>query len=88
VKNKVANPFTECEFDILYAEGISRVGSLLDAAQELGIIEQHGAWLSFDGQLLGQGRQATKSFLEVHPELEATLAEAVHRCGPGKKLAS
>jgi recombination protein RecA len=88
VKNKVANPFTECEFDILYAEGISRMSSLLDAAQELGIIQQRGAWLSFGEQLMGQGRQATKNFLELHPEIEAELAAAIHQCGPNKKLAA
>jgi len=69
VKNKMAPPFREVEFDILYGQGISRSGDVVDMASELGIIEKSGAWFSFNGERIGQGRENAKSFLEQHPEL-------------------
>lgn len=63
VKNKVAPPFTECEFDIMYNEGISKTGSLVDLGVEHGILEKKGAWISYKGDLIGQGREAAKKHL-------------------------
>jgi recombination protein RecA len=69
VKNKVAPPFREVEFDILYGQGISRSGDVVDLASELGIIEKSGAWFSFGSERIGQGRENAKSYLEQHPDL-------------------
>ena len=69
VKNKVAAPFTECEFDIVYNEGVSRSGSLIDLGIEQKILEKRGAWISYNGDLLGQGREAAKAYLRERPEL-------------------
>lgn len=77
VKNKVAPPFTEAEFDILYAEGISWSGSLVDAATNLGLIEKRGSWLSMDGQQLGQGRDAVRDNLKNDPEMQKLLIEKI-----------
>jgi recombination protein RecA len=68
VKNKLAPPFREVEFDILYGQGISRSGDLVDLASELGIIEKSGAWFSFGGERIGQGRENAKTYLEQHPD--------------------
>jgi recombination protein RecA len=68
VKNKLAPPFREVEFDILYGQGISRSGDIVDLASELGIIEKSGAWFSFGSERIGQGRENAKAFLEQHPE--------------------
>ncbi len=77
VKNKVAPPFTEAEFDILYAGGISYEGSVIDAALQRGIVEKRGSWLSFGNEQLGQGQTAAAAFLKEHPETLARLADAV-----------
>lgn len=77
VKNKVAPPFTECEFDIMYDEGISQTGSMLDLGIEHKILEKKGAWISFEGELIGQGRDAAKQTLREKPELAAKITEAV-----------
>lgn len=77
VKNKMAAPFVESEFDILYAEGISRTGAVLDAAIQYGLIDKRGTWLSFDGQQIGQGRDAARDNLKGDPELEKKIADAV-----------
>jgi recombination protein RecA len=69
VKNKLAPPFREVEFDILYGQGISRSGDLVDLASELGIVEKSGAWFSFSGERIGQGRENAKTYFEQHPEL-------------------
>lgn len=69
VKNKVAPPFTECEFDIMYDEGISQASSVLDLGIEHGIFEKKGAWVSYNGNLIGQGREAAKAYLKTNPEL-------------------
>jgi recombination protein RecA len=77
VKNKVAPPFTECEFDILYNEGISRDGSLLDLATELGVVEKKGAWLYFEGAQIAQGRDAAKEELKNQPALYAKIEKTL-----------
>jgi len=69
VKNKVAPPFREVEFDILYGQGISRSGDIVDLGSELGIIEKSGAWFSFGSERIGQGRENAKAYLEQHPEM-------------------
>lgn len=77
VKNKVAPPFTECEFDIMYNEGISSVGSLLDLATEYDIVQKRGSWISYNGSQIAQGRDAAKEALKSNPELYAEIEEKV-----------
>ena len=73
VKNKVAPPFREVEFDILYGQGISREGDLLDLAVENNMIEKSGAWFSYGGERIGQGRENARDFLKLHPEILADV---------------
>jgi recombination protein RecA len=73
VKNKVAAPFREAEVDILYGEGISREGDLIDLGSEQGIVEKSGAWFSFAGERLGQGRDNARVFLKEHPEIRQRI---------------
>lgn len=77
VKNKVAPPFTEAEFDILYSCGISREGSILDAALARGIVEKRGSWLAFDGENLAQGSLGAIEYLKSHPETVEKMVELV-----------
>ncbi|MBI4529845.1 MAG: recombinase RecA [Deltaproteobacteria bacterium] len=77
VKNKLAPPFREAEFDILYGTGISREGELIDLGTETGVLEKSGAWYSFNGERIGQGRESAKEFLRVHPETTRQLAAKV-----------
>jgi recombination protein RecA len=77
VKNKVAPPFTECEFDIMYDEGISHTGSILDLGLEHKILEKKGAWIAYQGELVGQGRDAAKQTLREKPELVEKLTKAI-----------
>jgi len=77
VKNKMAPPFREVEFDILYGQGISRSGDLVDIGSELGIIEKSGAWFSFAGERIGQGRENAKAYLEQHPDAMAKVEAMV-----------
>ncbi len=77
VKNKVAPPFTECEFDIMYNEGISLTGSLIDLGIEQKILEKKGAWISYNGELIGQGREAAKAYLVDHPDVADKIREAI-----------
>ncbi len=77
VKNKVAPPFKEVEFDIMYGAGISREGDLVDLASESGIIEKSGAWFSFKGERIGQGRENAKDYLKEHPEVLAEVERQV-----------
>src|SRR5262244_3373149 len=79
VKNKVAPPFREAEFDVMYGEGISREGDLLDLAVEKRIIEKSGAWFAFAGERLGQGRENAKQFLKENPEVYKTIEDRVRR---------
>ncbi len=69
VKNKMAPPFREIEFDILYGQGISHSGDLLDLASECGVVEKSGSWFSFDGDRIGQGRETARTYLEQHPDI-------------------
>lgn len=77
VKNKVAPPFTECEFDIMYNEGISLTGSLIDLGIEQKILEKKGAWISYNGELIGQGREAAKAYLMEHPDVAEKIRGAI-----------
>jgi len=77
VKNKVAAPFTECEFDIMYAEGISRTGSLIDLGIEHKILEKKGAWIGYEGKLIGQGREASKQYLADHADVAERLTKEI-----------
>jgi len=79
VKNKVAPPFRLAEFDIMFGEGISREGSLLDVAVEEGIVQKAGAWYTYDGDQLGQGREKAKDHLRANPELAMQLQDQVLR---------
>src|ERR687889_479923 len=79
VKNKVAPPFREAEFDVMYREGISREGDLLDLAVEKRIIEKSGAWFAYSGERLGQGRENAKQFLRDNPEVRQTLEDRVRK---------
>jgi recombination protein RecA len=77
VKNKIAPPFTECEFDIMYDEGISASGSIIDLGIEHKILEKKGAWISYQGDLIGQGRDAAKAAVREKPELAGKLTKAI-----------
>ena len=77
VKNKVAPPFRQAEFDIMYSKGISREGSLLDVGVDLDIIDKSGAWFTYEGEHLGQGRDKAKAFLGEHPEIMVEITERV-----------
>jgi recombination protein RecA len=77
VKNKVAPPFRQAEFDIMYGKGISREGSLLDMAVDMGIVKKSGAWFTYEGEQLGQGRENAKSFLTANPEIMVDISEKV-----------
>jgi recombination protein RecA len=79
VKNKVAAPFREAEFDILYGEGISLEGDLLDVGVEQGIVDKSGTWLSFGGERLGQGRDNARIFLKEHTDIRAKLDAALRK---------
>jgi recombination protein RecA len=77
VKNKVAPPFKQCDVDIMFGEGISREGSLIDMATEIDIIQKSGAWYSFEDERLGQGRENAKQFLKEHPEIADEIERRV-----------
>ncbi len=77
VKNKVASPFREAEVDILYGEGFSREGDLLDLGAEQGVVEKSGAWFSFGGERLGQGRENARVFLKEHTDVRGRIESAV-----------
>ena len=77
VKNKVAPPFKEAEFDIMYGEGISRAGDIVDLGADSGIVEKSGAWYSYDGERIGQGRENAKQFLKERPEIAEAIEERV-----------
>ena len=73
VKNKMAPPFREVEFDILYGQGISKAGDIIDLATDLGIVDKSGAWFSYQSERIGQGRENAKTYLEQHPQLMEKL---------------
>jgi recombination protein RecA len=77
VKNKVAPPFAEAEFEILYNHGINKEGNVLDVGLSHGVVEKRGAWLQFNGELIGQGKDAARQALIEKPELSVKIIEAV-----------
>src|SRR5208282_5242859 len=77
VKNKCAPPFRQAEFDIVYGQGISREGSVLDVAVELGFVKKAGAWFTYEGEQMGQGRENVKTFLRENPQTMAEIDERV-----------
>ena len=77
VKNKVAPPFKQVEFDIMYGEGISKIGEMLDLGVKAGLVEKSGSWFSYDSVRIGQGRENAKQFLREHPEMAAKLEAAI-----------
>ncbi|WP_375666625.1 recombinase RecA [Bartonella sp. TT121SHDZB] len=79
VKNKLAPPFKQVEFDIIYGEGISKVGELIDLGVKVGIVEKSGAWFSYNSQRLGQGRENAKQFLREHAEVAAEIEAALRQ---------
>ena len=79
VKNKVAPPFRDAEFDILYGEGISREGDLIDISAERGLVEKSGAWFSFGGERIGQGRENAKQFLRDNPDVGKKLEDEIRK---------
>src|SRR5438477_9084742 len=82
VKNKMAPPFRVVEFDIMYGEGVSKSGELLDLGVAAGVVEKSGAWFSYDGQRIGQGRENAKTFLRTNPQI-ADAVEAKIRSNAG-----
>jgi recombination protein RecA len=79
VKNKVAPPFKQVEFDIMFGEGISKVGELIDLGVKAGMVEKSGAWFSFDSQRLGQGRENAKAFLKANPDMAAKIEATIRQ---------
>jgi recombination protein RecA len=77
VKNKIAPPFREAEFDIMYNEGISKSGDVLDQAVTRDIVEKSGAWFAYGGEKIGQGREAAKTYLQENPKVMAEIAKIV-----------
>ena len=77
VKNKVAPPFKTVDFEILYGEGISKTGELLDLGIKAGLIEKAGSWFSCKGERIGQGRESAKAYLKEHPDLANEIEQAV-----------
>ena len=77
VKNKVAPPFKECEFDMMFGQGIDRVGEVCDLAVDLDIIKKSGAWFSYNGQKIGQGRENAKEYLRSNPDIMKEIEEKV-----------
>jgi recombination protein RecA len=89
VKNKTAPPFKQAEFDIMYGRGISREGSVIDLGVDLGIIKKSGAWFTYEGEQLGQGREKAKEFLASSPELMVEITDKVMRkAGIGENVAA
>ena len=82
VKNKVAPPFREAEFDIMFGEGISKLGEILDLGVKLGIVQKSGAWFNYGDMRLGQGRDNAKQFLKEHPEVAGEIEKIVRAPTP------
>jgi recombination protein RecA len=84
VKNKVAAPFREAEFDIIFNEGVSILGEIIDIGSDKGIIDKAGAWFSYKGERLGQGREGSKQFLRENPEMAKEIRTLIlDSCGAG-----
>ena len=77
VKNKVAPPFKQAEFDIMFGKGISKYGDILDLAADADIIHKSGAWYAYNGEKIGQGRENSKKYLEDHPDIAETVEHAI-----------
>jgi recombination protein RecA len=77
VKNKVAPPFRTVEFDIMYGEGVSKMGELIDLGVKAGIVEKSGSWFSYDSQRIGQGRENAKEFLRANPGMADAIEKAI-----------
>jgi recombination protein RecA len=77
VKNKLASPFKQVEFDIMYGEGVSKMGELIDLGVKAGVVEKSGAWFSYDSQRVGQGRENAKTFLKANPDVAAKIEAAI-----------
>jgi recombination protein RecA len=82
VKNKVAPPFKQVEFDIMYGEGISKTGELIDLGVKAGVVEKSGAWFSYGDERIGQGRENAKQFLRDNPDVAASIEDKI-RAGHG-----
>jgi recombination protein RecA len=83
VKNKVAPPFRQVEFDIMYGSGISRTGEILDLGVKAGLVDKSGAWFSYESQRIGQGRENAKKFLTENPEVQAKIDAAIRANAAG-----
>jgi recombination protein RecA len=79
VKNKLAPPFKQVEFDIMYGEGVSKMGEILDLGVKAGVVEKSGAWFSYDSQRLGQGRENAKAFLKTNPDISTKIETAIRQ---------
>jgi recombination protein RecA len=79
VKNKVAPPFKQIEFDIMYGEGVSKTGELVDLGVKAGIVEKSGSWFSFDSERIGQGRENAKQYLKEHPQVAEKIERAIRQ---------
>jgi recombination protein RecA len=79
VKNKLAPPFKQVEFDIMYGEGVSKTGELLDLGVKAGVVEKSGAWFSYDSQRIGQGRENAKKFLKENTDMAAKIEAAIRQ---------
>ena len=79
VKNKLAPPFKQVEFDIMYGEGVSKTGELVDLGVKANVVEKSGAWFSYDSQRIGQGRENAKQFLKENPDVAAKIEAAVRQ---------
>ena len=77
VKNKMAPPFKQVEFDIMYGEGVSKRGELIDLGIQAGVVEKSGAWFSYDGQRIGQGRENAKQYLKDNPAVADAIEQAI-----------
>ena len=77
VKNKLAPPFREAEFEILYGTGVNKLGELVDTAEKLGLVEKSGTWYSYEGERLGQGREKVLAHLDEHPRLQEAMRSAL-----------
>jgi recombination protein RecA len=79
VKNKLAPPFKQVEFDIMYGEGVSKAGEILDLGVKAGVVEKSGAWFSYDSQRIGQGRENAKAFLKNNPDIAGKIEAAIRQ---------
>jgi recombination protein RecA len=87
VKNKVAPPFKQAEFDIVYGQGISREGSLIDVGVEQGLVRKAGAWYTYDGEQLGQGKENVRTFLRENPDVADEIEKRIkEKLGVGARV--